>query len=407
MLAALVVRAHAARRGGTRARHARRAAARLRGARALRRRARARRRRRARARRSAGGRSPASALGLAFASKYTSILLPALRRARDRAAPVAARATARAGTVRRLRARDARLPARARTGTRRTTGSRSASSSSTDSARRRARRSIASSICSADSSGSSRRSCSCSRRPPSGARCAGRATTRTSCSPSSRSGAGRSSSTARSTGASRRTGRRRRTSRRSCCSRRRWSTSPSRRARRAGCGAGSLLAAVVVGVLYALRARCRCCRSPLAAIRSRARAGWDGLATQADCRAARRSARTSWVGADRYQDVSELAYHLPGRPDGDLHLPHGTTQPVRALAGLRVAGRARRRARARARRARRGRDARERRAARPALHARAARSARSAAPRRATPCRCAACGCSRATCGGWPTRIEP
>lgn len=75
---------------------------------------------------------------------------------------------------------------------------------------------------------------------------------------------------------------------------------------------GAVLAAVLVGVLYLhslvpilpLPAR----RDPIA--RS---AGWELVAQRAD--AARRaiSAR-SWLGADRYQDVSELAFHAAGRP---------------------------------------------------------------------------------------------
>ena len=72
------------------------------------------------------------------------------------------------------------------------------------------------------------------------------------------------------------------------------------------------LAAFLVAVLYVhalypvlpLPAR----RDPVARA-----VGWDSLAARVE--AARRTlgARTS-VGADRYQDVSELAYHLPGRP---------------------------------------------------------------------------------------------
>lgn len=42
-------------------------------------------------------------------------------------------------------------------------------------------------------------------------------------------------------------------------------------------------------------------------------AGWDGVAAQAD-RARRTVAAVSWLGADRYQDVSELAYHAPQQP---------------------------------------------------------------------------------------------
>jgi hypothetical protein len=75
---------------------------------------------------------------------------------------------------------------------------------------------------------------------------------------------------------------------------------------------GLALAAVLVAVLYLhaafsvlpLPAR----RDPLA--RS---AGWDDLARPVE--AARRAVGArAWVGGERYQDVSELAYHLPGRP---------------------------------------------------------------------------------------------
>ncbi|MBW8769927.1 MAG: glycosyltransferase family 39 protein [Gemmatimonadetes bacterium] len=76
---------------------------------------------------------------------------------------------------------------------------------------------------------------------------------------------------------------------------------------------GLVLAAVLVAVLYAyvlapvlpIPAR----KDPLARA-----AGWDALATKAD--STRRTLGTRvWFGADRYQDVSELAYHLPGRPE--------------------------------------------------------------------------------------------
>ena len=76
--------------------------------------------------------------------------------------------------------------------------------------------------------------------------------------------------------------------------------------------AGLALAAVLVAVLYLhaavsvlpLPAR----RDPIARA-----AGWDGLASQVA--AARNTlGPRAWVGAERYQDVSELAYHLPGRP---------------------------------------------------------------------------------------------
>jgi len=76
---------------------------------------------------------------------------------------------------------------------------------------------------------------------------------------------------------------------------------------------GLVLAAVVVGVLYAyvlapvlpIPAR----KDPLARA-----AGWGSLAAAADSTRHALAAR-SWFGADRYQDVSELAYHLPGRPE--------------------------------------------------------------------------------------------
>jgi len=76
---------------------------------------------------------------------------------------------------------------------------------------------------------------------------------------------------------------------------------------------GIVLAALLVGVLYLhalvpvlpLPAR----RDPLARA-----AGWDGLARRVDEARGTAGART-WVAADRYQDASELAYHLPGRPE--------------------------------------------------------------------------------------------
>ncbi|MEO6526114.1 MAG: glycosyltransferase family 39 protein [Gemmatimonadaceae bacterium] len=76
---------------------------------------------------------------------------------------------------------------------------------------------------------------------------------------------------------------------------------------------GIALAAVLVAVIYThalvpilpLPAR----RDPIARA-----AGWDGLAQRVDD--ARRAVATrAWVGADRYQDVSELAYHLPDQPE--------------------------------------------------------------------------------------------
>ncbi|HEX2675653.1 MAG TPA: glycosyltransferase family 39 protein, partial [Polyangiales bacterium] len=76
---------------------------------------------------------------------------------------------------------------------------------------------------------------------------------------------------------------------------------------------GVVLAAVLVGVLYLhalvpilpLPAR----RDPLAR-----NAGWEGIAAQVDQQRKLVSTR-AWVGAERYQDVSELAYHLPEHPD--------------------------------------------------------------------------------------------
>ena len=75
---------------------------------------------------------------------------------------------------------------------------------------------------------------------------------------------------------------------------------------------GVALAGVLVGVLYLhaafsvlpLPAR----RDPIAR-----GDGWDGLAAHAV--AVRDSlGERAWLGAERYQDVSELAYHTPGRP---------------------------------------------------------------------------------------------
>jgi 4-amino-4-deoxy-L-arabinose transferase-like glycosyltransferase len=75
---------------------------------------------------------------------------------------------------------------------------------------------------------------------------------------------------------------------------------------------GLALAAVLVAVLYLhvalgvlpLAAR----RDPIARA-----AGWDDLARPVDAVRGALGAR-AWVGAERYQDVSELAYHLTGRP---------------------------------------------------------------------------------------------
>jgi 4-amino-4-deoxy-L-arabinose transferase-like glycosyltransferase len=78
---------------------------------------------------------------------------------------------------------------------------------------------------------------------------------------------------------------------------------------------GIALAAVMVGVIYLhalvpilpLPAR----RDPLARA-----AGWDRVGSQASRLQSTLASRTSshvWLGADRYQDVSELAYHSTGR----------------------------------------------------------------------------------------------
>jgi 4-amino-4-deoxy-L-arabinose transferase-like glycosyltransferase len=75
---------------------------------------------------------------------------------------------------------------------------------------------------------------------------------------------------------------------------------------------GIALAALLVAVLYLhalvpllpLPAR----RDPLAR-----NAGWAGVAARVD-EARRAAGGRAWVGAERYQDVSELSYHLPDRP---------------------------------------------------------------------------------------------
>jgi 4-amino-4-deoxy-L-arabinose transferase-like glycosyltransferase len=76
---------------------------------------------------------------------------------------------------------------------------------------------------------------------------------------------------------------------------------------------GVALAAVLVGVLYLhalvpilpIPAR----RDPLAR-----NAGWEGVAARVQADRQLVAGRT-WVGAERYQDVSELSYHLPGQPN--------------------------------------------------------------------------------------------
>jgi 4-amino-4-deoxy-L-arabinose transferase-like glycosyltransferase len=76
---------------------------------------------------------------------------------------------------------------------------------------------------------------------------------------------------------------------------------------------GLVLAGVLVGAVYAY------VLAPVLPIPARkdplARAlGWESLAASADSARHTLGARV-WFGADRYQDVSELAYHLPGQPD--------------------------------------------------------------------------------------------
>ena len=75
---------------------------------------------------------------------------------------------------------------------------------------------------------------------------------------------------------------------------------------------GVVIAALLVGALYLhalvpilpLPAR----RDPLAR-----NAGWEGIAARVEAER-RLVAGRAWAGAERYQDVSELAYHLPGQP---------------------------------------------------------------------------------------------
>ncbi len=76
---------------------------------------------------------------------------------------------------------------------------------------------------------------------------------------------------------------------------------------------GVALAAVLVGVLY-LHALIPVLPLPAPRDPLARGAGWEGLAARV--REAQRAAGVrAWAGAERYQDVSELAYHLPGRPE--------------------------------------------------------------------------------------------
>ena len=237
------------------------------------------------------------------------------------------------GPVRRLRARDARLPARASTGTRRTTGSRSASSSSTGSeaseglgaqARARPRRRTARArVTDSIRAGGRRR---LARAAPAARRRAVRAR-------GGRDGElGASSSTARCAVRSRRTGRRRRTS----------PASPSLAA-----GDGDLRGARPLAARRgrargrarrrALRARrsCRSFRFPRGATRSRAAAGWDELAQRTSTRRAGRSA-SAQLGRRGPVSGRERARVPSARPArGGVRLPQRPSQSVRAVARLR------------------------------------------------------------------------
>ncbi|HKP14972.1 MAG TPA: glycosyltransferase family 39 protein, partial [Gemmatimonadaceae bacterium] len=72
------------------------------------------------------------------------------------------------------------------------------------------------------------------------------------------------------------------------------------------------LAAVLVAVLY-LHAAASVLPLPARRDPIARGDGWDGLAAHVAAIRDSLGAR-SWAGAERYQDVSELAYHLPGRP---------------------------------------------------------------------------------------------
>jgi 4-amino-4-deoxy-L-arabinose transferase-like glycosyltransferase len=75
---------------------------------------------------------------------------------------------------------------------------------------------------------------------------------------------------------------------------------------------GIALAAIIVGIIY-LHALVPILPLPARRDPTARAAGWEGVAARVE--EARRSAKgRTWIGADRYQDVSELAYHVPGRP---------------------------------------------------------------------------------------------
>ena len=194
---------------------------------ALLRRPRAANHRRARATRSRWWIATGVALGLAFARSTRRSFCRSPSCSPSRCARDLRARFARAGAVRRVRHRHARLLAGARSGTRSTSGSRSSSSSSTDSPAPQGSALVAAWKHEGDFFGGQaglaspilfvhavhrRRRAPLTRRAPS---CAVRARA------SSRSCRSDSSSTARFASASSRTGRRPRTSRRSCCSPRR------------------------------------------------------------------------------------------------------------------------------------------------------------------------------------------
>jgi len=75
---------------------------------------------------------------------------------------------------------------------------------------------------------------------------------------------------------------------------------------------GVALAVLLVAVLY-LHALVPILPVPAKRDPLARNAGWDGVAARVED-ARREVAGRSWPGAERYQDVSELAYHLPGQP---------------------------------------------------------------------------------------------
>ena len=169
-------------------------------------------------------------------------------------------------------------------------------------------------------------------------------------SPWSRRGAGCSSSTARCAVRSRPTGRRRRTSPASRCLRAAGDVGVRVDGR--WCGAGSRSRRCSSACSTCTRS-CRCFPSRRGATRSRAAHGWDGLAAHVD--AARERLGDAQRGSARSAIRTSASSRTicPARPQVVVHLSRRPAQPVRAVARLRRARATRRRARARARRARR------------------------------------------------------